>query len=112
MGFLDRNGQQQIQLQAADAAAAQHPLQLAAESQNLASQTLDVVVHAMGRNSGAVSFDLKGLVSPNVTLAGEQPAADCVSAHMKPKMPERACLSCSAAIGGGCYLLVRTLAPG
>lgn len=33
---------------------------------------LDVVVHAMGRDSGGTKFDLKGLVHGTVTLDGER----------------------------------------
>ena len=64
MGFLDRNGPQQLKLHTAPAPEAL--------SDPLAGKVLEIVVHAMGRNSAAVAFDLKGLVSQNVTLAGEQ----------------------------------------
>ena len=76
MGFVDRNGPQQLVIgsRPAPTAQAQHPLQLASEEGSqlpLAGLVLDIVVHAMGRNSAAVAFDLKGLVSRNVTVAGE-----------------------------------------
>ena len=32
---------------------------------------LDIVVHAMGRNSGGCDWDFKGLVYPNIQLNGE-----------------------------------------
>ena len=84
VGFLDRNGPQQLKLHtaAAAAAAAAAPNALREPSMHvagdgprqhpLAGKVLEIVVHAMGRNSAAVAFDLKGLVSQNVTLAGEQ----------------------------------------
>ena len=77
MGFVDRNGPQQLVIGAkpALAAQAQYPLQLAAEEASqlpLAGLVLDIVVHALGRNSAAVAFDLKGLVSQNITVGGEQ----------------------------------------
>lgn len=33
---------------------------------------LDIVVHAMGRNSAGTEFDLKGLVEPDVRVNGVQ----------------------------------------
>ena len=94
VGFVDRVGSQQIQLQHPSAAAAlqqhgssaaqhQRALQMQqapskeqpAQAAALAGSQLVVIVHGMGRNSAATGFDLKGLVHQNVTLAGDVPAA-------------------------------------
>jgi hypothetical protein len=38
---------------------------------------LDIVVHAMGRNSGGCDWDPKGIVYPNIQLNGA-PTDDCL----------------------------------
>ena len=110
VGFLDRTGSQQLLLQHPGVPRQQltglhrpgsnrlvHAGRARPAGATLAGSTLEVVVHGMGRNSAGTVFDLKGLASQSVTLAGARPTVPVGHTRARPALLD-AVLSRRAAV--------------